>query len=157
MDQDVIVVRIEGNHAFVEAGGANAGCGRCHEAGGCQSSVLGQLFGTKPRQFRVLNLIGAVPGEHVIVRIAEGAPMRAALLAYAVPVLFLLAGAIGGSVLSAHQNSGNDTAAALGGLGGLLAGVLVGLAFHGRRTGKTAAPVLLRRGSTFCPSKETCR
>lgn len=83
--------------------------------------------------------------------------MRAALLAYAVPVLFLLAGAIGGSVLSAHQNSGNDTAAALGGLGGLLAGVLVGLAFHGRRTDKTAAPVLLRRGSTFCPSKETCR
>ena len=133
MDQDVIVVRIEGNHAFVEAGGANAGCGRCHEAGGCQSSVLGQLFGTKPRQFRVLNLIGAVPGEHVIVRIAEGAPMRAALLAYAVPVLFLLAGAIGGSVLSAHQNSGNDTAAALGGLGGVslaaqVAGTLTGIA-----------------------------
>jgi len=44
MDQDAIVRRVERGLAFVEAGGADAGCGRCHEKGCCQNVLFGQLF-----------------------------------------------------------------------------------------------------------------
>ena len=87
MDQEAIVARVEGDHAYVELGGAGAGCGRCHETGGCQSSILGQLFRAKPRQYRIANPIGAVPGDPVIVRVASGSTLRAAdlRLAFARP------------------------------------------------------------------------
>ena len=43
MEQEAIVTRVEGEHAYIEVGGASSGCGRCHEAGGCQSNILGKL------------------------------------------------------------------------------------------------------------------
>ena len=50
MDQEAIVARVEGDHAYVEVGGTGGGgCGRCHETGGCQSGGLGQLFNSALR------------------------------------------------------------------------------------------------------------
>jgi positive regulator of sigma E activity len=153
MDQDAIVARIEGDHAYVEVGGAGAGCGRCYETGGCQSGILGQMFSSKPRLFRIANQIGAAPGDHVVVRVAGGATLRAALRTYLLPALFLLLGAVAGTVLG--ENS--DAAAALGALSGLAIGVLAGLTLRRARIGKIAEPVLIRRSSSFCLSKEACR
>lgn len=155
MDQEAIVARVEGDHAFVEVDGAGAGCGRCHETGGCQSSILGQLFRSKPRLFRIANPIGAVPGDRVIVRVAEGAALRAALLIYALPVLFLLLGAAFGTALG--DEGSNDAAAALGALAGLSVGVLSGLTLQRAPIGKVAKPVLLRHRSIFRIPKETCQ
>jgi sigma-E factor negative regulatory protein RseC len=155
MDQEAIVARVEGDHVYVEVGGTDAGCGRCHEAGGCQSSILGQLFSSKPRQFRIANLIGVVPGDHVIVRAVEGATLRAALLTYVLPVLFLLLGAVAGTVLGEAKNT--DASAALGALAGLAIGVLSGLTLRKVRIGKIVEPVLIRRSSSFCLSKEARR
>lgn len=154
MDQEAIVARVEGDHAYVEVGGGG-GCGRCHETGGCQSGILGQLFSSKPRQFRVANRIGAVPGEHVVVRVAEGAALRAALLTYILPVLFLLLGAVAGTALGEASNS--DASAALGALAGLACGVLSGLTLRRVRIGKVAEPILVRRSTSFCLAKEACR
>lgn len=153
MDQDAIVARIEGDHAYVEVGGTGTGCGRCHETGGCQSGILGQLFSSKPRQFCIANRIGAVPGDRVIVRVAGGATLRAALRTYLLPVLFLLLGAIAGTALG--ENS--DAAAALGALSGLAIGVLAGLTLRRARISRIAEPVLIRRSSSFCLSKEAIR
>lgn len=153
MDQEAIVARVEGDHAYVEVGGG--GCGRCHETGGCQSGILGQLFSSKPRQFRVANRIGAVPGEHVVVRVAEGAALRAALLTYILPVLFLLLGAVAGTALGEASNS--DASAALGALAGLACGVLSGLTLRRVRIGKVAEPILVRRSTSFCLAKEACQ
>lgn len=155
MDQEAIVARIEGDHAYVEVGGTGAGCGRCHETGGCQSGILGQMFSSKPRQFRIANRIGVVPGDHVIVRVVEGATLRAALLTYVLPVLFLLLGAVAGTALGEAGN--NDASAALGALAGLAIGVLAGLTLRRGRIGKIAEPVIIRRSSSFCLSKEACR
>ncbi len=155
MDQDAVVARVEGDHVYVEVGGTGAGCGRCHEAGGCQSSILGQLFSSKPRQFRMANRIGAVPGDHVVVRVAEGATLRAALLTYLLPVLFLILGAVAGTALGDAASS--DTETALGALAGFVIGVLSGLTLRKARFGRIAEPVLIRRSSTFCLSKEACR
>lgn len=153
MDQEAIVARIEGDHAYVEVGGA--GCGRCHETGGCQSGILGQLFSSKPRQFRIANRIGAAPGDRVVVRVAEGATLRAALLTYVLPVLSLLLGAVAGTALGEAGNNG--AYAALGALAGLATGVLAGLTLHRARIGEIAEPVLIRRSSSLCLSKEACR
>lgn len=153
MDQEAIVARVEGDHAYIEVGGG--GCGRCHETGGCQSGILGQLFSSKPRQFRVANRIGAVPGEHVVVRVAEGATLRAALLTYILPVLFLLLGAVAGTLLGEAGNS--DASVALGALAGLACGVLSGLTLRRVRIGKVAEPVLVRRSTSFCLVKEACQ
>jgi sigma-E factor negative regulatory protein RseC len=154
MDQEAIVARVEGEHAYVEVGGAAGGCGRCHESGGCQSSILGQLFSSKPRQYRIANRIGAAPGDHVVVRIAEGATLRAALLTYVLPVLFLLLGAAAGT---AFGGAANDASAMLGALAGFALGVLAGLTLRRARLGMVAEPILIRRSSSFCLSKEACR
>lgn len=154
MDQEAIVARVEGDQAYVEVGGAGAGCGRCHEAGGCQSGILGQLFRSKPQQFRLANPIGAVPGERVVVRVADGATLRAALLAYAMPVLFLLAGTISGAAWAEAGAGSGDAAAALGGLVGFAIGVLTGLTLRKARIGKVAEPILVRRSTSICLSKE---
>jgi sigma-E factor negative regulatory protein RseC len=153
MDQEAIVARVEGDHAYIEVGGT--GCGRCHETGGCQSGILGQLFSSKPRQFRIANRIGVLPGDRVVVRVAGGETLRAALLTYVLPVLFLLLGAIAGTVLGEAGN--NDASAALGALAGLAIGVLAGLTLRRGRIGKIAEPVIIRRSSSFCLSKEACR
>ena len=155
MDQDAIVVRVEGNLAYVEVGGAGAGCGRCHEAGGCQSSILGQLFRTGPRQFGIANAIGAVPGDHVIVRVASGATLRAALLVYAMPVLFLLLGTLAGT---AYGGDGNpDSMAALGAIFGVSIGILSGALVRRSSMGKVKDPFLVCRNSSFCIKKEACQ
>lgn len=155
MDQEAIVTRVEGEHAYVEVGGASSGCGRCHEAGGCQSSILGQLFSSKPRQFRIANRIGAVPGDHVLVRVAEGAALRAALLTYVLPVACLLLGAALGTALDGAAN--NDLSTAFGALAGFGIGVLTGLTLRKARICGIAEPILISRSSFFCLSKEACR
>ena len=152
MDREAIVARVEGAQAYVEVRGAGAGCGRCHEAGGCQSSILGQLFRTRPRQYRIANPIGAAPGDHVIVRVASGATLRAAILVYMLPVLFLILGAVAGNALGANGKS--DATTVLGALLGLSVGILSGVIVRRGPIGKVKDPILIRRNSTYCISKE---
>ena len=152
MDQEAIVARVEGDHAYVELGGAGAGCGRCHETGGCQSSILGLLFRAKPRQYRIANPIGAAPGDPVIVRVASGSTLRAALLIYALPLLGLLLGAVAGTALSG--NGDNDATAVLGSLLGLGVGILSGFILRGSQIGKVQDPILVNRNSSYCISEE---
>ncbi|MBK6630329.1 MAG: SoxR reducing system RseC family protein [Betaproteobacteria bacterium] len=154
MDQEAFVARVEGDHAYVEVGAA-AGCGRCHETGGCQSGVLGQVFRTKPQRYCIANPIGAAPGDQVIVRVASGSTLRAAMLIYALPVLCLLLGAVAGSALGGVAD--NDAATALGALLGLAAGILSGIVVRQSAIGRVEDPVLIRHNSTYRISKETCR
>ncbi len=156
MDQEAIVARVDGDHAYVEVGGVGAGCGRCHEAGGCQSGILGQLFRSRPRQYRLANLIDAVPGERVIVRVADGTTLRAVLLTYALPVLFLLFGAAAGRALG-DENGNNDFMTALGALLGLAVGSLSGLCLRRVSVGMVEVPILVRRNSSHSLLKEACQ
>lgn len=152
MDQEAVVVLVEDNQAYVEVGGASAGCGRCHEAGGCQSSILGKLFRTKSQRFRIANGIGAHTGDRVIVRVANGAALRAALLIYAMPVLLLLAGALVGTLYGGGDNK--DLAAALGALLGMGFGIIAAFLLRRSPVGRVQEPFLVRRSTTLCISKE---
>ena len=121
MESKAIVSRIEGQFAVVEVMPAGSGCGRCHEAGGCGSNLLNQSLRPKKLNFyRLPNRIGAKVGDCVVVAVPEGAVLRAAALAYLLPVLFLIVGAAIGTALSDH-----DVSALAGAGAGLALGLLV--------------------------------
>lgn len=104
---------LEEGAALVEV--LDEGCGRCHEAGGCGGHHLTRFFCSAPRTFFVDSCSGVEVGTEVTIALPVKAVFAAATLAYVLPVLALLAGALVGMVL------GDDRGAMLGGLAGLLA------------------------------------
>lgn len=76
------------------------GCGRCHEKGGCGGHHLTQTFCSGPRRYRVENAIGAEVGDTVSVAVAAGTLRRGANLAYGLPVLGLIGGAVVGAAVA---------------------------------------------------------
>jgi len=117
-----VVRLVEPAGAVVEI--AQGGCGRCHEEGGCGGHHLTQTFCSGPRRYRVENAVGAEVGETVSVAVAAGTLRRGANLAYGLPVL----GLIGGAVLGAQV--AGDTGAIIGSL----LGVILAFAWVARRS-----------------------
>lgn len=92
----------------------SGGCGRCHEEGGC-----GNTADSRCDEFVVLSEFDVKLGDKVRIVVPEGAALRAALLAYGLPLAGLLIGAALGFLLA-----GTDLACVLGGGVGLGAGLL---------------------------------
>lgn len=134
------ITRLEGGCAWVVSA-APSSCGAC--AGkGCGSSLFARVLHADEPEYRVDNPIGAEVGEAVVVGLPDGALLGAALSAYLVPLLLLLAGA------GVGQQLGGE----LGAVGGGLAGLMLA-ALHLKRRGAPASyPVVLRRGETSCAS-----
>ncbi|MCX7192208.1 MAG: SoxR reducing system RseC family protein [Proteobacteria bacterium] len=116
LETRAVVVRKDNEFTLVEASGAS-GCSVC-EGKGCGSSKVGQMFCSKPRQFKVDNRINAEVGDEVIVSVVEGAVLRGISLVYLLPLALMFAGAAGGWFAGGRQ----DGYAALGALFGLVAG-----------------------------------
>ncbi|MFA7292200.1 MAG: SoxR reducing system RseC family protein [Rhodocyclaceae bacterium] len=104
------VVETDGNYAIVSTD--DAGCGRCHEKGGCGGANVGRMFCTTPKRWRVLNPRGAAVGEQVRIAVGDGAVSSSAMLIYVLPLAFLIAGALLGTTLAA--DSGGIFGAVLG-------------------------------------------
>jgi len=141
LETPAIVVKTEDRAALVEADfGGGCGSGLCAK-GGCGTAVLAQLFSRTPRgPMRVANPIEARMGERVVVGVEEGSLLRATLIAYLLPLVLFVAGA-----LAAQELRAGDGATALGAIAGLLMGWAVArfLSRHGRAAG--GEPVILRR------------
>lgn len=90
-----IVRTVDGDQADVEV--EQGGCGRCHEKGGCGGQSLTRMFASGPRKYRVDNTLGAAVGERVTIAVASGSVRRAANLAYGVPLLAAIGGALAGT------------------------------------------------------------
>ncbi len=112
IDASGTITALDGDYAIVRMD--EAGCGRCHEPGGCGGNPLSQVFCSVPRTFRLLNPGNSAIGSRVTVVIAEGSVRRSAMLAYGLPLLALFLGAISGSALAA------EAGAIIGSLCGLL-------------------------------------
>jgi sigma-E factor negative regulatory protein RseC len=113
IDAQGTISALDGEYAIVRMD--EAGCGRCHEDGGCGGNNLGKMLCSTPRTFRVLNPGKAAVGDSVRVAIADGAVRRSAAYAYGLPLLALFGGALGGASLA------GDLGSIFGGVGGLLA------------------------------------
>lgn len=133
-----VVCHLEGDSADVEV--AAGGCGRCYEEGGCGGQQLIQMFCNGPRHFRVDNPIGAVVGDQVIVAIAPGSVRKTANIAYGVPLLALITGALIGNSLY------GDPGGVVGAVSGVAAALLYVHYFSDKRVGKLSSrPYIVSR------------
>ena len=118
-----VVSRVESGFAWVDVTVAQ-GCGRCHEPGGCGGVNIARPLASSGQQVRVVNGIGAQPGDEVGVVVEDGVPLRAALLAYALPVVGVLLGAAAGTAVVPFQGS-VDLSAGIGAVAGGLSAFLL--------------------------------
>jgi sigma-E factor negative regulatory protein RseC len=125
-----LVVRVEGDQAWVRLEPQGGSCGACRQRSGCGLAAGFDTAATDGELLRLPNAIHARAGDRVVVCAAAGEVLRAAWRAYGVPLLLGMLAAAGGMALT-----GSDVGAGLGMLGGLVAGVLLmrrrQLDFHG--------------------------
>ena len=108
------VARVDDGFAYVEIGPRVAGCGRCHEAGGCGATWGADTHKGK-RVYRVPNDIGVRIGDEVVLTMPDGALLRASLLAYFLPiVLVIVAAGIGSTISEASAVGGAGIGLAVG-------------------------------------------
>jgi len=98
IEEQAIVISCDGEIAQIEALRRSA-CGSCSAKSGCGTSILDRVLGRRPMRLSVANRIGARVGERVIIGVPESGLLRAAVSAYLLPLLALIAGAIGGKQL----------------------------------------------------------
>jgi positive regulator of sigma E activity len=131
-ESDGVVVRLEGNFAWVRPASPGHACGACASRSGCAASG-GLLDADAPKLLRLPNAIHARPGDAVLIRAADGVILRAIWRAYAIPLLLALGGAMTLLYLTGSE-------------GAALFGMLLGLAggFLALRLGRQAAtePIL---------------
>jgi len=106
-----VVRGLDGAFVLIEA--EQGGCGRCHEKGGCGGQHLTQMLCAAPKTWRLENPGNLKIGDVVTVAIAAGQVRKTANLAYGLPVLGLLVGAVVG------MQAAGDPGAMVGGLAGL--------------------------------------
>ena len=138
MQVEGIVTRLDGTHAFVKVLRVG-GCGRCNEAGGCQSGSLADPLAKRCQEYSVDNPEGAQPGARVAVEVPDGSALKAAFLGYGIPVFALIAGAGLG-----QQIQGADLGALVGGAMGLGIAVSAVVAMKQSRFVQSARPRIVQ-------------
>lgn len=143
------IVELEGEFAWIDSERSTT-CGGCAVRKGCGTGVIARVLGQKRVRLRVVNRIGAVVGDRVVIGISESGLLRGSLAVYAAPLAALFAGALAGHFVGGYLGSAvRDPLAIAGAVAGLLAG-LVWLRGFSRRTGNHEAyqPVVLRKQLT---------
>nr|CAX83973.1 Positive regulator of sigma E activity [uncultured bacterium] len=133
------VVSLEGGTAWLEPEGMSS-CGGCKSSGLCGTKGF---FGSSMdgRRFPLENKVGLTVGERVVVGTYEDSLMRAALVAYAVPLLVMLVAAVVGQAMT-----GSDVVAVGGAVLGLGLGILLARLRAGRLSRRgDLTPRFLRR------------
>ena len=111
------ILRVDNEVAWLELADVAGGCGRCDEPGGCRSVQLAHAFGGAEKVFALPLSFPVMPGDQVVISIPDGAPLSAALAAYGLSTLLLLAGAAVGSLLGSDGRA--DLYGLIGGVAGL--------------------------------------
>jgi sigma-E factor negative regulatory protein RseC len=145
IEQAARVVKLEQGYAWVEAE-RKTGCGACAQQKGCGASLFDKLFGVKRARVRALNTLRAEVGDEVVIGVAEQAVLRGSWAVYAVPLLALLAFALGAEWLAVGGELYTAAAAAVG----FMAGQLWLRRYNARIAHDPRyQPVVLRRISTY--------
>jgi sigma-E factor negative regulatory protein RseC len=138
MQVEGIVTRLDGSRAFVQIQ-RSGGCGRCQEAGGCQSGSLADPLGKRCQEYAIENPDDAQPGSRVAVEVPDGATLIAALLAYGIPVAGLLVGAA-----IAYARFRSDLGTLAGAALGLGAAITMVRVFRLKSFARLAQPKIVR-------------
>ncbi len=91
IEQLAVVITADDRFAVVEPQRRST-CESCGVKGACGTSLLDRVLGRRPVQLRVANAIGARAGDQVLIGVADVLLLRAAVVAYLLPVLGLILG-----------------------------------------------------------------
>ena len=143
------VVEVTGDVAWLEPEQTTS-CGGCAASGACGAKGLGTVANRiAARRFPLFDHPGLRVGDRVVVGVPGDALIKAALTAYAIPLLTLF---LGGGL--AQWAWGTDAATIAASIGGVLFGLVLARLGAGRLfAGGTGAPRFLRRvgaGSQTC-------
>lgn len=139
------VVAVRGDQVWVQTIRTSA-CQQCAARHGCGQKALASVTGGRANRVLVANSVGARVGDEVLIGIPEEALLGASFLAYALPLLGLVAGSLAGHSMGA----GGDLPALTGGITGLVAGLAVA-ALRQRQKRSGYEPRLLRIHQTEIP------
>lgn len=137
------VVAVEDHQVWLEPMQASS-CGGCASAAACGSKGIGTLANRlAARRFPVSSRLRLQVGEQVVVAFDASSLVKAAAVAYVIPLLFALAAAIG-----AQAQAGRDGLTLLAALAGLAAGFVVMKLFATRleARGSFQARIVRRHG-----------
>lgn len=132
------VVAVKGDKAWVQTIRASA-CESCSARSGCGQRVLASASNGRANQVLVSNHLDAGVGDEVTVAIDKSALLSASLLVYALPLLLMVLGAVGGQQWMPAQDAG----AIAGAVAGLAAGFFVARILQSR-PGRHYEPRLVR-------------
>jgi sigma-E factor negative regulatory protein RseC len=152
IEEPAVVVRVEGEYAWVEAD-RRTSCGQCAAQKGCGTSIVANWYSKKMQAMRVINSIDAQVGDQVVVGLNEGALVKSSLIMYILPLLSMIAFVLLGQWLLARWfNSSAEGILILFALTGL--GVAWGLVriFHYRiKLDSDFQPMIVRRSIMVSP------
>lgn len=133
IEEEGQVVTVSGALAEVTCERRSA-CGGCSVSGACGTSLLERYLGRRPLALQAANRIGARPGDRVVVGIPDATLPQAAFVAYLMPLLVMLLGALGGDWLAdLIRASWSQGLILLGGILGLGLGFRWSAGFSNRR------------------------
>ncbi len=146
IEERVTVTASDGTFAQVSTQRVSS-CGSCAARGACGTSALARLLGSRRTSVRVLNPIGARPGDEVVIGLQESVLTRTSFAFYMIPLLSLILFAILGKWLAGElQFDSTEPGAILGGLFGLAAGMVWLRGYAGRISrDRQHQAVILRR------------
>jgi sigma-E factor negative regulatory protein RseC len=117
------VVSISRGKAWVEAS-SQQGCAACQSQSSCSVSGLGKFFGRNKPPVPVACDLAVQPGDSLVLSLAESDLLRAGILAYLLPTVLSVLGAISTSLFGL-----GDTAAVAAMLAGFAAGLAIARVF----------------------------
>jgi sigma-E factor negative regulatory protein RseC len=97
LEETGVVTAVDGEFAWVETQPKSA-CGHCTVSNGCGTSVLAKWYSPKKNQVRVVNHLNLQPGAAAVLGVADDVLIKAAFIAYMLPLLAMISFAIVGSV-----------------------------------------------------------
>lgn len=119
IEQEATVVRVHAGRVVLEAR-RRSSCSACSNSAGCGTSLIAELLGEGSTRLELTDTLGLAQGERVLVGISQGALNLASVLVYLAPLVALIATAV-----VIKELGGSDASAALGGLAGLVAALVV--------------------------------
>lgn len=154
MDARATVLRVAEGRVWLRLEDRPGGCGRCDEPGGCRSARISHIFKSADDVVCLPDSLGSRVGEGVLIRVPEGAPLRAALLSYVLPLVLMLV--MAALFLALQPFSNRDANVLAGVLAGLVVGVAAGRGALRSGRWRQGFGLTLRRGDDSPSSCGKC-
>ena len=97
--EEAVIISVENDETWIETQRKSA-CGQCSANKGCGTSVLSKVVGNKHSKMKAINNIDAKVGDAVVVGLNEEALLKGAYMTYLLPLLYLIAFAMVGQMIS---------------------------------------------------------